>query len=216
MTDCCSAAGYRWAFSERRARREAGRYERRGLDATSRRIVEILKAQGLDGRTLLEVGGGVGALQIELLKAGVTRAVSIELTPTYEAAANGLLRRAGLQDRVERRLMDFAEQATDVEAADIVIMNRVICCYPDMPKLAGAAAAHTRQMLVLSFPKERWWTRTGLTLSNLVLRATRRRFQVFVHRPEQILATAEHFGLKTTLNQAGCFWQVAALRRMAQ
>jgi Methyltransferase domain len=216
MTDCCSAAGYRWAFSERRARREARRYERRGLDATSRRIVEILKAQGLDNRTLLEVGGGVGALQIELLKAGVTRAVSIELTPTYEAAANGLLRRTGLQDRVERRLMDFAEPATDVEAADIVIMNRVLCCYPDMPKLAGAAAAHTRQMLVLSFPKERWWTRTGLTLSNLVLRATRRRFQVFVHRPEQILATAEHFGLKTTLNHAGFFWQVAALRRIAQ
>lgn len=216
MTDCCSAAGYRWAFSERRAQREARRYERRGLDATSRRIVEILKAQGLDGRTLLEVGGGVGALQIELLKAGVTRAVSIELTPTYEAAANGLLRRAGLQDRVERRLMDFAEPATDVEAADIVIMNRVICCYPDMPQLAGAAAAHTRQMLVLSFPKERWWTRTGLTLSNLVLWATRRRFHVFVHRPEQILATAEHFGLRTTLNHAGFFWQVAALRRIAQ
>jgi magnesium-protoporphyrin O-methyltransferase len=145
MKDFCSAAGYRWAFSERRARREARRYERRGLDGISRRIVQLLKAQGVDGHTLLEIGGGVGAVQIELLQAGVTRVVSIELTPTYEAAAEGLLRRAGLQDRVERKVMDFAEAATDVEAADIVVMNRVICCYPDMPKLAGAAAAHTRR-----------------------------------------------------------------------
>lgn len=213
MTDCCSATGYRWAFSEKRAWREARRYERRGLDPTARRIVEFLKLQGVEGLTLLEVGGGVGAVQIELLKAGVTRAVSIELTPTYEKAAGDLLRRARLEDRVERKLMDFAEAAGDVEAADIVIMNRVLCCYPDMPKLAGAAAAHARQVLVLSFPRGTCWTRLGLALANLVLRITRRGFQVFVHRPERILATAEDRGLKATLNHAGIFWHVVALRR---
>lgn len=213
MTDCCSATGYRWAFSEKRAWREARRYERRGLDPTARRIVEFLKLQGVEGLTLLEVGGGVGAVQIELLKAGVTRAVSIELTPTYEKAAGDLLRRARLEDRVERKLMDFAEAAGDVEAADIVIMNRVLCCYPDMPKLAGGAASHARQVLVLSFPRGTWWTRLGLALANLVLRITRRGFQVFVHRPERILATAEDRGLKATLNHAGIFWHVVALRR---
>lgn len=213
MTDCCSATGYRWAFSEKRAWREARRYERRGLDATSRSIVELLQLQSVEGLTLLEVGGGVGAVQIELLKAGVTRAVSIEMTPTYEKAAGDLLRKAGLEDRVERKLMDFAEAAGDVEAADIVIMNRVLCCYPDMPKLAGAAAAHARQVLVLSFPRGTWWTRLGLALANLMLRITRRGFQVFVHRPERILATAGDRGLKATLNHAGIFWQVVALRR---
>ena len=64
--------------------------------------------------------------------------MNIELTPTYEEATRTLLREAGLEDRVERRVMDFAEATGEVEAADIVIMNRVICRYPDMPKLAGA------------------------------------------------------------------------------
>jgi 2-polyprenyl-3-methyl-5-hydroxy-6-metoxy-1,4-benzoquinol methylase len=214
VTECCSPTGYRWAFSERRARREARRYELRGLDATSLRIVEFLKLEGVASLTLLEVGGGVGAVQIELLKAGVSRAVSIEMTPTYEKAADDLLRKAGFKDRVERKLMDFAEAAADVEAADIVILNRVICCYPDMPKLVRAATAHTRQVLVLSYPRETWWTRLGLSLANLVLRSTRRRFQVFVHRPERILATAADGGLTTTLNQAGIFWQVTAFRRL--
>jgi 2-polyprenyl-3-methyl-5-hydroxy-6-metoxy-1,4-benzoquinol methylase len=214
VTDCCSATGYRWAFSENRAWREARRYERRGLDPTSRRIVELLTRQGVAGLTLLEVGGGVGAVQIELLKAGVTEAVSIELTPTYEKAAVKLLRSSGLTDRVERKVMDFATTAGEVEAADIVILNRVLCCYPDMPKLAGAAAGHARQMLVLSFPRRKWWTRLGLSIANLVLRLMRRGFQVFVHRPERIQATAEHFGLKATLSQAGMFWQMMALRRV--
>jgi hypothetical protein len=213
VIDCCSPAGYRWAFSERRARREARRYERRGLDATSLRVVELLKLEGVEGLTLLEVGGGVGAVQIELLKAGVARAVSVEMTPTYEKAAGGLLRKAGLEGRVERKLMDFAEPAADVDAADIVILNRVICCYPDMPRLAQAAAAHTRRVLVLSYPRATWWTRLGLSAGNLVLRATRRGFQVFVHEPERILATAEDSGLTTTFNQARIFWQVSAFRR---
>src|SRR5436189_5668650 len=84
MSNCCSPKGYRWVFSERSARAEAKRYRRKGLDATSRRIVDYLKAQGVAGRTVLEVGGGIGAIQLELLKAGAARAVSVELTPTYE------------------------------------------------------------------------------------------------------------------------------------
>jgi hypothetical protein len=214
VTDCCSATGYRWAFSEKRAWREARRYERQGLEPTSRRVVEFLTGQGVEGLTLLEVGGGVGAVQIELLKAGVTHAVSVELTPTYEKAAGELLRTSGLEDRVERKVMDFVQAAEDVEAADIVVMNRVLCCYPDMPTLAGAAAAHARQVLVLSFPRRTWWTRLGLSLANLVLRITRRGFQVFVHRPERILATAEDRGLKATVDRTGIFWQMIVLRRI--
>jgi 2-polyprenyl-3-methyl-5-hydroxy-6-metoxy-1,4-benzoquinol methylase len=213
MPDCCSPKGYRSVFSEKRARAEARRYRRRGLDPTSRRIAEFLQRQGIQGRTLLEVGGGIGAIQIELLKAGITRAVNIELTPTYEEAARALLREAGLEARVERRVMDFAEATGEVETADIVIMNRVICCYPDMPKLTGAAAEHTRELLVMSFPKERWWTRAVISMGDFVLRVARQQFQVFLHPHDEIIATAERHGLKAMSNQAGFFWDVASLRR---
>ena len=202
-------------FSERHARREARRYERRGLDWTSRRIVELLKPQGVGGLSLLEVGGGIGALQIELLKAGVTRAVGIEMTPTYQTAADELLRAAGLDGRVERRLMDFAEAGSLVAAADIVILNRVVCCYSDMPKLVGAAGEHTTHLLVMSFPNGRWWTRLALALNNLALVLIRRRFHVFAHPPDRILTAAEQTGLKTVANNPGFFWQFVALRRLA-
>src|SRR5439155_27073391 len=108
MTDCCTPKGYRWVFSERSARAEAKRYRRKGLDVTSRRIFDFVKKQGVEDRTVLEVGGGIGAIQIELLKAGAAHAVSVELTPTYEEAATDLLREMGLEERVERRIMDFA------------------------------------------------------------------------------------------------------------
>ena len=215
MSDCCTPKGYRWIFSERSARSEARRYRRKGLDATSRRIVDFVKAQGVDGRTVLEVGGGIGAIQIELLKAGAARAMSVELTPTYEDEAAALLREAGLTDRVERRIMDFATAGAQVEGADIVILNRVICCYPDMPRLAGAASDHARELLVMSFPKGSWWMRVSMLLGNAMLRAMRREFQIFLHPPKRILATSEQHGLRTVLDDTGVFWTVAGLRRAA-
>jgi len=194
---------------------EARRYRRGGLDRTSRRIVEFLKAQGIEGRTVLEVGGGIGAIQIELLKAGASRAVSVELTPTYEAVAADLLREAGLADRVERRVMDFAQAGGEVDMADLVIMNRVICCYPDMPRLAGAAADHTGRLLVMSFPRASWWMRMGLGLANAMLWLTRREFHIFVHPPSRIFETSERHGLTPVLDRRGILWTVAALRRSA-
>ena len=170
MSDCCTPRGYERIFSERSAWRQVKRFRSKGLDRTSRRVVDALKDLPLEGRTLLEVGGGVGTIQVELLRAGLARAISIELTPTYEGAARDLLRAEGLEDRVQRRVMDFAEAATEVETADFVVLNRVICCYPDMPKLAGAAASHARERLVLSFPKDRWWTRVVVAIANLPMR----------------------------------------------
>lgn len=211
MSDCCSPRAYSRVFSQRSAWRQVRRYRKRGLDATSRRIVELLVHRGVEGRTVLEVGGGIGAVQLELLRAGAARAVSVELTPTYEAAALDLLRGSGFEDRVERRVMDFAEAAASIEAADVVVLNRVICCYPDLPKLAGAAAGHAREVLVLSFPEDRLWTRMMVAIANLPMRLAS--FRVYVH-PERLLrqVTAAS-GLRPALEQPGVFWKVAAFAR---
>jgi magnesium-protoporphyrin O-methyltransferase len=82
VSDCCTPKGYRQIFSEKNAAGEAKRYRRKGLDGTSKRIFDFIRERGVEGKTLLEVGGGVGAIEIELLKAGMARAINVELTPT--------------------------------------------------------------------------------------------------------------------------------------
>lgn len=212
-TRLASPEGYRQIFSERSARADARRYQRRGLDRTSARIVALLREQAVQGLTLLDIGAGIGAVELELLKDGLVQAMGVELTPTYEEVAASLLTAAGIQDRVERRVMHFAEAGADIAAADIVVMNRVVCCYPDMPRLAGTAADHARRLLVMSFPNGRWWTRLAMGVLNAVLRLRRRQFRVFLHPPDQIVATAERHGLRTRLNMPGRVWQVVAFDR---
>jgi len=124
VSDCCTPKGYRQIFSEKSAAGEAKRYRRKGLDGTSKRIFDFIRERGVEGKTLLEVGGDIGAIEIELLKAGMARAVNVELTPTYEAAAGELVVETGLSDRVDRRVMDFAEAGPEVETADVVVWAR--------------------------------------------------------------------------------------------
>ncbi|MHB8614198.1 MAG: methyltransferase domain-containing protein [Candidatus Dormibacteraceae bacterium] len=214
MSDCCTPTGDRQIFSEKNARAEARRYRRKGLDATSRRIGDLLKERGVEGKTLLEVGAASERSRSNCSRR-VFPAVNVELAPTYEDAASDLLHEVGFADHVERRVMDFADAGTEVETADIVVMNRVICCYPDMPKLASAAAERTREVLVMSFPNRRWWTRLGLTLANFGFRVVGMEFRVFLHPPELIQAAVQQHRFRTMFNERGLLWQVNAFERIA-
>lgn len=212
MSSCCRPESYGAFFSEKAARRALRRYRRRGLDGVSKRIAAAVCERGARGATVLEVGGGIGALEIELLEAGAARATNVELSPEYEDAAAELAHEHGLEQRIDRRVGDFVAEAS-VPDADAVVMNRVVCCYPDYDALVGAAADRTRRLLVFSFPRERGLVRAAFRLMNLWLRLTRNDFRGFVHPVRAMLDVAQRRGLTPVLEQRGFFWQLAALER---
>jgi len=191
----------------------AKRYRKRGLDGTARRMVEFLERRGIEGASVLEVGGGVGEIQIELLKRGAARAVNLELSPAYDAEASLLLQEAGLQDRAERRLHDIAVDPQDVEPADVVVLHRVVCCYPDYERLLGAVAAHARRLVVFSYPPRNVMSRAWVAGANLVFRLLRREYRTFVHPPAAMLAVLEDRGLRDAFTSRSLVWQVAGLER---
>jgi hypothetical protein len=213
MANCCDPRGCDRFFGPRVAGRVARRYRRRGLDKTARRMVGFLEEAGVEGDTLLEVGGGVGELQIELLKRGAERSVNLELSPAYEREAERLLGEAGLAGRVRRRLHDIAVDPDTVEPADVVILHRVVCCYPDYERLLGAAAAHARRLLVFSYPRRNAVSRLFVAAQNIGLRIRRREFRVFAHPPSAMLAVLRDRGLDATFAHSGIAWQVTGLAR---
>lgn len=206
---CC---GYDAFFDERLARKDADRYRRKGLRRSGRAIVDVVRGRGVEGADVLEIGGGVGAVGIELLEAGAARCTNVELSPAYEAAAGALLAERGLAGRVERRKGDVVADET-VPAADHVVMERVVCCYPDAEALVGAAARRARRTLVLTYPRYGRATRAAVRTVNLVLRLRRLSFRVYAHRPDTIRAAAEAAGLRSLGDERGVVWRLAAFER---
>jgi 2-polyprenyl-3-methyl-5-hydroxy-6-metoxy-1,4-benzoquinol methylase len=212
---CCSSKGCDEFFSERVARRDARRYRRRGPDGTTRKVVELIRPRVIAKQTLLEIGGGIGAIQLELLRDGAAVATNVELSPAYEPYAAELLSENGLSERVTRVVLDFAAQSAEVEAADVVVLNRVVCCYPDYQGLVAAAADHTRRQLVLTFPRDAWWMRTGIGFVNLLQRVRRKTFRVHLHPPDAIVGAVTSRGLEQTDRTRDMIWELAAFQRSA-
>jgi hypothetical protein len=213
MPACCGPDAYAQLFDEKNARRDAREYLKRGLDPTGRRMVDAIVRHGVVDASVLEVGGGIGAVEIELLRSGAARATNVEIVATYERPARELLETVGLTARVDRKVLDFARSADEVANADIVVLHRVICCYPDMEALVSAAAGHANRILALSFPSARWWWRAGQWLSRGWFRLRGCAFRFYLHDPRMILATAESGGFRSIVRRRGLVWETAVLER---
>ena len=213
MAGCCNAHGCDGFFSARMARRAAERYRKKGVDKTARRMVAFLEEHGIEGATILEIGGGVGEVQLELLKRGAARTLNLELSPGYDEEATRLLREAGVEGLVERRLHDVATDPDGVEPADVVVLHRVVCCYPDYEQLLGAAADHARRLLVFSYPPRNVLSRFLLGAQNLLFRLQRNEFRTFAHPPARMLAVVEERGLLHAYGHHPLVWQLDGFER---
>jgi magnesium-protoporphyrin O-methyltransferase len=213
MTGCCNARGCDEFFTTAMAKRAADRYRRKGVDKTGERILAFLEERGVDGASVLEVGGGIGDVQVELLKLGAARTVNLELSPAYDAEAARLVDDAGFHGRAERRIHDIAADPAGIEPADVVVLNRVVCCYPEYERLLGAAADHARRLLVFSYPPRNALSRLLLGSQNVLFRLRRREFRVFAHPPASMLAVLEERGFALTYAHQPIVWQIAGLER---
>lgn len=200
-------------FGSGTARRNANGYRRKGVQGSAREIVERVRERAVGGATVLEVGGGVGAVQLELLRAGAERATNVELSPEYESEASALAVETGLAGRVERLVGDFAELAPSLPAADVVVMHRVICCYPFLEPLLAPAAEHTRRLLALTYPRDHPVVRLALGIANAGFALARCSFRAFAHPVADIDRIARERGLTRVFLRSGLVWQTALYER---
>lgn len=213
MDECCDRDDYQSVFSSRFARRQSRRYNRRGLTPAAQGIVDFAAAQGITDATVLEIGGGVGQLHVELLRRGASQVTNLEISENYEAEAARLLEQTGFTDQVSRRFIDIAQAPDDVEPADVVVLHRVVCCYPDYARLLKVAAGHARKTLVYSHPAANLLNRVEFGAENLYRWATRNDFRAFIHPPEAMVRAAESGGMGVAYRSHARDWDVVGLTR---
>jgi magnesium-protoporphyrin O-methyltransferase len=183
------------------------------LTPSAQGIVDFATSRGLADATILEIGGGVGHLHIELLRRGAARVTNLEISKNYETEAARALAEAGMTDRVTRRFIDIAQAPEAVEPADIVILHRVVCCYPNYVALLKAAAAHARQTLVFSHPAPNILNRMQFGADNVRRRLVRNDFRTYIHPPHGMIHVAESDGLAVAYRRHARDWDVVGLAR---
>ena len=193
---CCQCQGIESLFDAKLTAKELKAYRKKGPRKTTRMLIEALGAEGIEGMTLLDIGGGVGAIQHELLGAGVSSATSAEASLAYMEAAKEEAQRLGHGDRVSYHHGDFVDLAPAIEAADIVTLDLVICCYHDMEALVGLSSQRARKLYGFVYPRDTWWFKVVFAVGNFYFWARRRSFRAFLHPTQAIDAVLRSNGFQ--------------------
>jgi magnesium-protoporphyrin O-methyltransferase len=163
--------------------------------------------------TLLDIGGGVGVIQHELSAAGVTTITSVDASSAYLRIAQQEAEKRGYAARARYLSGDFVALADQIQPADIVTLDRVICCYPDVEALVGHAAARTKCFLGVVYPRDKVWMKLGLALFNGFLKLRGNRFRVFVHPTATVERIVAAHGLRKIAQHNGLLWQMVVYAR---
>lgn len=211
--NCHQCQGIEEVFSQQYVTRELSRYRRKGPIKTTRMLIEAIKEAGVNGFTLLDIGGGVGAIQHELLEAGAKDAVDVDASTAYIHASRDEALRRGLAERVSYHHGNFVDLAADIDPADIVTLDRVICCYDDMEKLVSLSAARARKHYGLVYPRDTWWIKIGLAVGNFFARLQRSPYRAFAHPTQAVEALVSDLGLRRSSYRQTLVWQVVVYSR---
>ena len=211
---CTQCQGIETTFNHRNAEKELRKYHKKGPTETTHSLVEFLKKKGTKGKSLLDIGGGVGIIQHELLRSGLASAVSVEASSAYSEVSKDEARHQGHEERIEYHHGDFIDLAPDIPMTDIVTLDRVICCYPDMEKLVDSSLSHAKDYYAVVYPLDTWWMKIGLAFSNFIQRIRRNSFRSYVHSKKAFHRLVEAHNFKRVFFRKTTFWRVEIFERV--
>ena len=206
---CGQCRGIESFFDEREANRKLRAYRKSGPNSTTRILIDALKVQPLEGKSLLDIGGGVGVIQHELLKSGVREAACVEASTAYIEAGRKQAEDQGHHERIAYYHGDFVDLAPGLEPANIVTLDRVICCYHDVEQLLGLSSGLATEVIGLVFPRSNWLFKAGFRVFNFMFWLRRCPFRIFIHADSTIDSIASSNGLRRRFYRKTLFWQVA-------
>lgn len=212
MDHCCNRL-YQDTFDDARAKKEMRDYRSTGVKKSSRPLVSILHQFPLEGKTQLDIGAGIGALIFEAFDRGLTKATYIDIAAGFRKE---FLQEAGnrkLTERVDARLGDFMDLHQEVGPADLVTLDKVICCYEDYEDLVRQSVRKARRWYIYSVPRDVWWVRLVHGLGLLINKIRKDKIRSFIHPTETIEALIEEAGFQAVAVQRQREWEVKAFER---
>ena len=185
--NCClphsNSANRFFSFFAGRYRR---RFEKKGFEPSQEQLMKGLEQAGYRDAKILEIGSGVGHLHQTLLERGAASAVGVDLASKMIEEARRWAEERTLTDRTDYVEGDFMEIYETLPDADVTVLDKVVCCYPDADGLVHSSLSKTGRVYALTYPLDRWYIRAMMGLAALAMKIVRSGFRPYVHAPERI------------------------------
>ena len=191
------------------------RYKNKGLSRSSKLLLRFILDNAVRDRSVLDLGCGAGGLSLELLKEGAANAVGFDLSPKMIGAATELAQADGFESRAKFQLGNAA--MSELPGSDIVVMDKVLCCYSEWKPLLKNAIEASRVMIGFTVPRDEGITKLPFRIAlSIVNYFQRRRGGVlfYLHPLGSIDTTLRDSGFNRLRKQTSRFWLVFLYSRI--
>jgi len=206
MSCCCPHSNSANRFFSFFASRYRRRFEKKGFEPSQKQLLEGLQQAGYRDAKVLEIGSGVGHLHQTLLEQGAASAVGIDLASRMVDEAQHWAEERKLAGRTAYLEGDFMEIHESLSGADVTVLDKVVCCYPDADGLVHASLKKTNRVYALTYPRNRWYIRTMMRISAFMLKLVRSDFRPYVHDPEVIEKWITETGFSKAYQNNNMVW----------
>jgi len=209
--NCCEMENN--TFGEDEAKANLKDYHKRGPAKQTRLILEAVRSLGLKDAALLDVGGGIGTIHHELLKDVAREATHVDASSAYLKVAAEETKRLGHSEQLRFIHADFTDVADELPQADVVTLDRVVCCYPNFRELLKAASSKSRRAMAMTYPRETWWLKMGIAVANFFQKLRNDPFRIFVHPVAEFDSLLGMAGMRKVSVRRLFIWEMALYQR---
>jgi len=136
--------------------------------------------------SLLDIGSGIGSIIFELFEAGIKEAQYIDISKPYTAIFREEIEKRSLSEKVDVKTGDFTDNCPSVKSADIVTLDKVICCYPDFEQLVSSSIQKCKKYYAYVIPIDTWWVKLFHYSAGKIGKILGNQFETFIHPTGEI------------------------------
>ena len=162
------------------------KFNRRGAGKPTKKLLKLLLDQDVKEKTLLDIGGGIGAIQWSFLKNGGKRTMDVDASNGYIHVAKAHAHENNLTNKADFLMGNFVDNSEEIGVHDFVTLDKVVCCYPDYKTLLGLALEKCDQTVGLVFPLGGPISKVTAMFENLYFFFKKNPFQTYIHSPREI------------------------------
>lgn len=214
MMNCCQhCIDAEDFFDLKTAKADLKRYNKKGPEKSTKYLIQSISDNEIRNSTLLDIGGGIGAIPFELFDKGLASATHADASTAYQKVCSEEASRRNLSENITFIHGDAVELKDQLPMCDIVTLDRVLCCYPDVKKLIDASISRSKRVYGVVFPRNLFFMSIGASIINLWFRLKKSEFRTYMHDEILVDDIIKNHGFDQVSRNFTFLWQSVVYRR---
>ena len=202
---CCGADLF---FDQKKSNKLYKNYLKKGPSRVTAKMIWQLEKHPIDGNTMVDIGGGIGALQWWFLENGGRNTVDIDASSDYLKQAESHAQIKGWGAKTKFLLGDFMDVYAQITPTDYITLDKVVCCYPNYKEILEATCEKANKIISLSYPMDGIISNAIRKMGDFFMNFSSNPFRPYIHSVKEVRSVIEQNGFQRNAHNFVFPWHV--------